>query len=343
MKPWAKATLAVVLVIIVAYSAFSAAMGSMNPRDWFSLASQTTSSSTTSTSATPAPGSYVQIDMNDRGYDDLNIGNTLSDSSNFQINYYALSSSGNYMLLGTGSSGTATIEVTPSDDGYIYASVVPRSGQAYYVDTKDTLANNPNIVGVNYFDINNNGYNEFVFKVDVSGLPQPIGQNAQLWLYPYFIAMQAPTLNTLSAINNIGTAASTEYLQWQATFANTAKGFAMTKVSLTLNTTDLTQVALNDINIPGIGYLSGATLGTPTIGATTLTWTWTANPANLNGADYITLSANQLNQFAFTTSVTCTLSASSHIAATLNIYGLDQNGASVAAISNTVVLAEDSN
>jgi hypothetical protein len=339
MKPWAKATIAVVLVLLVAYGSFSAAMGSMNPKDWFSLAGNQSSSS--SPTATVAPSStFQQINMNDRGYDDLNVGNLLSDSVNFQINYYSLSSDGNYMLLGTGASGTATIEVTPSDGGYIYASVVPRSGQAYYVDVKDTLANNPNIVGVNYFDINNNGYNDFVFKVNVAGLPQPIGQNAQLWLYPYFIAMQAPTLNTLSNIDSIGTAATTEYLQWQATFANAMKGFAMTKVSLTLNTTDLTQVALNDINIPGVGYLSGATLGTPNVGATTLTWTWTANPANLNGADYITLSTNQLNQFAFTTSVTCTLSTHSDVAVTLNIYGVDQNGASVAAISDTVVLSE---
>ena len=340
MKPWAKATLAVVLVLLVAYGSFSAAMGSMNPKDWFSLASSQSSSS--SPTATAAPGSaFQQINMNDRGYDDLNVGNLLSDSVNFQINYYSLSSDGNYMLLGTGSSGTATIEVTPSDDGYIYASVVPRSGQAYYVDTKDTLANNPNIVGVNYFDINNNGYNEFVFKVNVQVFHSQSGKTRNFGFTPTSSLCRRQHLNTLSDIDSIGTAATTEYLQWQATFANTMKGFAMTKVSLTLNTTDLTQVALNDINIPGVGYLSGATLGTPTIGATTLTWTWTANPANLNGADYITLSTNQLNQFAFTTSVTCTLSTHSDVAATLNIYGVDQNGASVAAISNTVVLSED--
>ena len=39
MKPWAKATLAVVLVLLVAYAAVAADMGNANPRDWFSLAS----------------------------------------------------------------------------------------------------------------------------------------------------------------------------------------------------------------------------------------------------------------------------------------------------------------
>jgi hypothetical protein len=217
---------------------------------------------------------------------------------------------------------------------------MPRSEQAYYVDVKDTLANNPNIVGDNYINLNNNGYNYFVFKIDVSGLPQPIGQNAQLWLFPYFYSMQAPTLNSLNDISSIGTAATTEYLQWQATFANSMNAFAMTKVTFVLNTTDPTQVALNDLNIPGVGYLTSAELGTPAEGATTLTWTWTANPANLNGATYITLATNALNQFAFTANVGCTLSTGNHITATLNIYGVDQNGNSVADITNTVVLSE---
>jgi len=341
LKPWAKAVLAVVLVLLVAYAAVSADMGSVNPHDWFSLAQQSTSStSSTGLSATPAPGSYTQIDMNDRGYDTLNLAASLTDDTNYQINYYALSSTGNYMLLGTGTSGAATVEVTPSDGGYIYAAVMPRSEQAYYVDVKDTLANNPNIVGDNYINLNNNGYNYFVFKIDVSGLPQPIGQNAQLWLFPYFYSMQAPTLNSLNDISSIGTAATTEYLQWQATFANSMNAFAMTKVTFVLNTTDPTQVALNDLNIPGVGYLTSAELGTPAEGATTLTWTWTANPANLNGATYITLATNALNQFAFTANVGCTLSTGNHITATLNIYGVDQNGNSVADITNTVVLSE---
>jgi len=112
LKPWAKAVLAVVLVLLVAYAAISADMGSVNPRDWFSLAQQSTSStSSTGLSATPAPGSYTQIDMNDRGYDTLNLAASLTDDTNYQINYYALSSTGNYMLLGTGTSGAATLKL----------------------------------------------------------------------------------------------------------------------------------------------------------------------------------------------------------------------------------------
>src|SRR5208282_3746073 len=108
MKPWAKATLAVVLILAISYAVLAADMGNANPRDWFSLASNNQSTNTnTGLSATPAPGSYTQINMNDRGYNTLNLAASLTDTTNYQINYYALSSTGNYMLLGTGTSGAA--------------------------------------------------------------------------------------------------------------------------------------------------------------------------------------------------------------------------------------------
>jgi hypothetical protein len=339
LKPWQKAVIATMLILVVFTGIFVGVIYTVSPKT-LGLAGP---AATQAPTATPAPISQQGVDLLDRGYNTLDMTVGYTGDTNYLISYYGVSltsSSGNYRNLGTSAAGKCVVTVLSQDNGYIYAVVQPRSGQALYVDAATTIANNPSIVSSSYTNFNNNGYKEFVFKVSVQNLPTGSDGNKQLWIYPYFITYAAPTVATLSNIGSIGTPATNEYLQWQAVFASAKTGFAVTKVTFALNTTDSTKVALDQINIPGVGYLTSSSLPAPFQGATTLTWTWSASPYDLSGANYLTLGSNQLNQFPFTTEVTTTLVSPDHIQATLTIYGMDQNGAAVAPITSSVVLSE---
>ncbi|MGA3110478.1 MAG: hypothetical protein ABSE15_00415 [Candidatus Bathyarchaeia archaeon] len=345
MKQWKKAALAALLVLVVGIVGFVGVMDAVKP-DWLNLAS---SSSSSSSKPTPPPigSAQSQVVVSDKGYSSLNIATSYVDTTNYIIAYYSLRN-GNYVPLGTGS-GSATITTIASDNGYVYACVYPASGQSIYIDAATTVKDNPCVVSYSYFDIANSGYPHFVFKITVQGLPVNSNGQSLLTFYPYFIPYATPSLSTLSDISGIGTGATTQYLQWQATFSAAGTGFAVTKVTLTLNTTDTTQINLMQINIPGmqltssgtsqaVGYLSGSSLGAPTIGATTMYWTWAVTPYNPSAADYLTLSSNQLNQFPFTTEVQTTLSYTDTIQATLTIYGQDMNGVAVSPITSSVLI-----
>lgn len=335
MKEYQKAIVAVLLILAIAFGAFGAYMGSWNPKDWTS-----NNGGNGNNIQTGQTLQNMQLTIDDSGHQVLDpAAAAITDNTNYYISYWAFRG-GSYMLLGNGASGTCTIETTPQDNGVIYIAVTPRSAQAYYVDVAGTKANNPRIVGdAQYFDINKDGYKEFVFQFSTTGIQTPIGALPVVYFYPYFHAYLTMTINSPADITSIGTSATTQYLQWYTTFASTKKACALYEVEIQLNTTDLTQVTLNNINIPGVGVLTGDDLGQPFRGASTLTWTWKASPANLAGADYLTYGTNQLDKFDFTASIGTTLTAGAKIGVTINLYTVDQAGAAVAVITDTVGLA----
>jgi len=334
VKPWQKSVLGVVLILLIAYGSFSAYMGSLNPRDW-------TSAPAAAPSGGGTPPAQVlqnfQVELRDYGKNSLDATASLTDATNFALNWFG-SRGGGYILLGSAAAATSTVEITPQDYGVIYAAVEPQSGQAYYVDAPTTKANNPRVQSWDYFDIDGDGYKEFVFKFSVANLEKPIGSNAVVYIYPYFIEYSAPRITTPGDITGIGTALNTTYIQWYLDFSASKKGVAVTKVEIEFNSTDQSLVTLSNVNIPGIGFKTGDTF-TPFRGSSTYTYTYTISP-NLNTADYLTLNTNQLNKFEFTTKLDCTFSANLNLTATINIYTLDQTGTPAALITSTINLSE---
>jgi hypothetical protein len=238
--------------------------------------------------------------------------------------------------LGAASSGSATVVIDTATDGnYIYAAVTPHSGQSYYVDAAKTNEA-PAVTGVTYQTLNN--VRQFVFQLDRNAMTfNPDTNKYEYWGTYWFKAYAAPTLNSPSDITSIGTNADqVKYINW-ATTTTEKTSFAVVKVTVTLNTTDVTKVSVNSINIPGLGPVL---LSNPDEGASSLKYTWQASPYDLSAARYITLPAGGNNNFDWQTKVTCNLASSDVIAATISIYGLDMNGAAVAAISDTVHLTE---
>lgn len=336
LKQWAKVLTAGLILMVVGYGFFAFMLQSVDPRDWVNRPAASTYTPPAQTGQTL---SNQQITITDAGKDTLDSSSSLTDALNYTITYWRLQSDGAYMLLGTGAAGTVTIETQPQDNGVIYASVEPRSGQHFYVDKASTKNNNPRLSAATFFDIDQDGYKEFVFPFSVAGLTAPIGSLATATVYPYFIKYGLLSDTVAADISTIGTAAVDEYIQWYCTEAAAKEGFAIVKVEFEVNTTDATKVELKQMNIPGVGIVQGDQF-VATKGSTTTTYAWTVTPYNLAGANYLTLSTNQLNKFDFTTKVTCNLATSDVITATCNIYGIGETGTAIATITDTMNLSE---
>ncbi|MEM2512735.1 MAG: hypothetical protein QXU81_00220 [Candidatus Bathyarchaeia archaeon] len=276
------------------------------------------------------------FDINVIGYNSLDITSPLSLGTNFVCNVFAYRSGG-WLMLGGFANGKTSVELTSQDSGCAYIVVEVPSGQSYYVDWATTKAQNPRVVSVLYEDPDNDGYKEFVFKLDMKNIPKPASGNPAVYFYPYFLQYQRPSINSPPDITGVGTARAVKYIEWYLTFTNEKRAWAISKVEISVNTTDTTKITLSRANIPGVGYLSGDAFGTPVKGTNSLTWTCNIGN-NLYSANYIKLGSNQLNKFDFTVQIECQLSAGDRISVTLTIYGFTTTG-TLETIADTVVVA----
>jgi len=242
--------------LVIVYMLLAFVFGSFNPIDW-RLA--LTGNDTNQNQNQPANVALGTFDMHTKGCNSLDIAASLAEATDYYL-YWFGKRPGGWIQLGK---GDATVELTNADQGYIYAVVEIPSGKDYYVDFAKTQLNNPRVASVSYEDVDDDGYKEFVFQIDMSNIPKPASGNPSVYFYPYLLAYQKPTINSPSDISGIGTAAATEYVEWYLTFANEKKAYGIIKVEFSVNTTDTTKVQLSRMNIPGIGYLTGDQFGTP--------------------------------------------------------------------------------
>jgi hypothetical protein len=272
------------------------------------------------------------FDMHTKGYNTLDMSASLEEDSEYNCYWYV--NRAGWMNIGK---GDVTIELTAQDAGSVWAVVTIPSGQSYYVDAASTQAKNARVQAVQFVDVNNDGYKEFAFKVDMTNIPKPASGNPGIYFYPYLLAYQKPTLNSPAAITSIGTAPKSKYVQWAATFTSVAHSWAIVKVELAVNTTDTTKIQIQHVNVPSVGYLTGDQFGTPLKGTSSLTWGYVVG-SNLQDAAYIQYGTNQLNKFDFTTQVLCTFASGDKVGLTLTVYGLTTTGA-LESITSTVGLA----
>jgi len=319
MKNWEKA----VLAIIVIYLVCAAIGGSLYPTQWSFL--QTAPS-------TQAPAGVAgMFDVDTKGYNSLDISTVLAENTNYDCYWYA--NRGGWLLLGK---GATTIELTDVDGGYVYAVVKEHGSASLYVDWSETKAKNPRVEAVTYEDVDNDGYKEFVFKFNMANIPKPASGNPKVYFYPYFLAYEKPSINTPADITGIGTAKLTKYVEWYLYFANVKKAFAITKIEITINTTDTTKVEIKSIAVPGMGSITGDMIGAPVKGVNTLTYSYTVG-SNLYNALYMPYPANTLNKFYFTNQLDLSLSVGDVLSYTMTVYGLTDAG-SLTTVTDTVLL-----
>lgn len=301
--------------VIAIYIILSLVGGSFNPYEWSFVQRP-------SGTLLPPTGVVGMFDMGTKGYDSLDISSVLTENSAYHCYWYAYR--GGWLMLGKGDS--ATIELTEADGGYVHAVIKLPSGQNYYVDWSETKAKNPRVESVSFEDVDNDGYKDFIFKLNMANIPKPATGNPKINFYPYFLAYEKPTLNAPSDITGLTpNTLTTKYIEWYVYYANVRKAFEITKVEIVVGTTDTTKIQLKSVAIPGIGVVSGDSFGTPLKGTSTLTWTYTIG-SNLYNALAIKYPANTLNKFYFTTEVQCLLGSNETIAVTITIYGLTPTG-----------------
>jgi hypothetical protein len=311
-----------IIVIAIIYILLSLALGSFNPTQW-NLQNR-------GGNVTPT-GAVGMFDVHTKGYDTLDISSVLVENTAYDLHWYAYR--GGWILLGK---GDATIELTDVDGGYVFASVQQHSGQSYYVDWAETKAKNPRVESVSFEDPDGDGYKQMLFKVNMGNIPKPATGNPSLYFYPYLLAYEKPTLNQPSDITGIGGSLVTKYIEWYVYFANVKKGFAITKVELTVNTTDTTKVKLDSVAVPNLGSVTGDMFGTPLRGTNSLTWSYSFG-SNLYNCNFIKYGSNTLNKFYFTTQIDCLLASGDVLQLDITIYGLTTTG-TLTTLTDSVVL-----
>lgn len=282
----------------------------------------------------PEAGPYAgPLSVYETCYDGFDIATTYTHGTNYNC-YWLFNRGAGWIQVG---SGDTTVEITRNDNGYLYALVSIPSGQNYYVDYAQILAKNSRVQSIIYEDVTNDGINDFVFKIYVGDIPIPEASNPQFTFFPYLRAYQAPSLNSPSDQTGIGTAQSDIFIEWYLSFSNTKKSFQLVKVELTFNTTDISKLTLDYVNIPGLGTVDGSQFAYNKLSSST-EYTYTIGSDLSNGL-WINYGTNQLNKFPFDTKLITNFSSGDQIGVTLTLYGLTPTG-KLTTITDTVGLAE---
>jgi len=286
----------------------------------------------------PPGTAQVPVRISSFGYSSFNTMNTFNDATNFAITYYRMLN-GNPVFMGSSTGGSATVTATAADNNIIYAAVSPRAGQNLYVDFDKTAANNIAVMGQpQYFDIAGNGQRQFVYQLNIANLPRDANGVGQLWFYPYFRPQGNMILNSPADQSGIGTGTRTQYIKWEGAFTTTDVALAITKVEIEFSTGDLTKINLDNVNIPGMGFLAGTQFSQSRTSSSTL-YTWQVSPLDLSGATYLMLGANADNSFSFNTRTQTNLASGESIDATITIYSLAYDGSTLPPMVDTVTLS----
>lgn len=226
------------------------------------------------------------------------------------------------------------ISVPSADNNIVYLALEYPSTPTWYVDYDKVLAMNPHLSWYGYQDITGDDIEEYLFKVDIkdSSYASATGKwnmpIVNTYLLEYDASFAFPTAGKPADITSIGTSETTKYLKWYTEVSAEKKGIALYKVVLSVNTTDISKVALSKMNIPGVGYLDGSSFVQDVL-SDQIKWTYTISSNTLYGAQYIERPKNDPNEFKFTTAIKFNLAAAYNVTFTLYLYELTAAEASV--------------
>jgi len=247
-------------------------------------------------------------------------------SSGVAFTFYAKLKTGEYKYLGTGDA--AILAITEDYSGFIY--VVAENAAAYQIDWKKTDDAQGRVVSVDWFDIDVDNTNEFVFKYSLWDIPRQSGYRPKIPVTVFAWTYEAPTMTDVSdTANTIGTSAVEKTIQWYMTQATTNRAWILTKIEITIKgpgatytpsaDTSLFEYVKIDLPDDGKGYIDIS--GSQQIRDSDLLYTYTIGTNPYTGQPVKTASTDT-NRKDFNTKVKMHLSGSSIYALTLRVYYL---------------------
>lgn len=269
-------------------------------------------------------------------YDSLDISTSRTVGTNVNVHWYARRS-GQWQLLGTGDA--ADIDIQDADNEKVYAVVSIPSGQSYYIDYAKIRSMNSRVKSVQYIDITGDNVEEYVFEYDLSGIrlasstAKYVMPSFNVYIFTYDSSFAFGTAP--SDMNSTGTTTVTKTVEWYTTISAEKYAYAISKVELILNSSDVSKMKLSKLNIPGIGYLDGSSF-IQDVQTSQIKWSYTVSQT-LYQALYLQRPVNDRNKFEFTCAVECTFGNGEMYSLTLYVYGFSTTE-SLVSDSDAVVL-----
>jgi len=290
---------------------------------------------------TPCSYPTAKVTTDISAWDSLDITTARTVSTNVKAIWFR-SINGQWVQVGTGNA--VDLSLTSADKDLVYLALSIPAGQAFFIDYKMIEAMNPQLKFFAYQDITGDTIKDFVYKVDISGstYASSTGKwampSTNLYLLTEDTSWAIPSGGQPADITAIGGTTVTKYIKWYAEVSAEKKAVAISKVTITVNSTATEEFTLLKVNVPGVGYLDGSQFEQD-VQATQTVYTYTITNANLYGADYLTRPVNDKNQFDFTCAMELTLGASVSDNVTLKVYDLASTGIP-GSVTDTIKLSE---
>lgn len=265
------------------------------------------------------------FDLTVAGRNTLDSSTTLTVGTDFTGNWYGYRQ-GSWVFLGAGSGSGTEIESDPADDGYIWLLCEEISSKYYYADTTMTQSKNTYITDYKWTDANGDTDKEFLYKVSLWNIPPPASGYPARTFYPYFLAEsgQGTAANALqwetqpADVTGVGTSTTTKYISWESKLTAEKRAVGVYKVEIVVNSTDTTDWEIDQVNIPGVGYLDGS-LFTEDVRSSDTKYQYIIG-SDFNNVVYWKVPSGTNNKFDNTVAVKFTLDSGDVLQFTLYIY-----------------------
>lgn len=286
----------------------------------------------TETGAVPV-GTFT---MRCNSYDTLDVATNRTLGTDVSVYWYAYRNG--WILLGSGDN--VNVELEERDNGYIYA--VCKTSSSYYLDFSKTQSMNSRVKSVSYEDVDGDSVKEWVFKYSMWNIPPAASGYPQTTFYAYLLTYDSsfafPAGGQPSDITSIGTSATTKYIPWYMGASVAKKGVAVCKIEIKVNSTSTSLWDLKNVNIPGVGYLSGSSFQQQILESYTV-YTYVIGN-NLKDAVYWMLPPNVNNKFDLTVGIEFRFTAGTEVLNwTLTVYQLTPSETTVTDADSVVTKA----
>jgi hypothetical protein len=251
----------------------------------------------------PASGfSAGDFDVDITAYDSFVPSTTYTVTSVSATTWY-IKEGGAYVAVG---SGDNTITVGPESGGILYGATTGAAN--YYIDAWTMDAKSSYIKNMQYFDIDGQSPDEFVFTISLDGIVRH-DTTPKIPYSIYILYYEAPSVSTVSdTVTTVGTTAIEKFFEFYTEQTTLNRAYAMYKVDMYFEKglgsytpqDDVSRLQTVKFLIPGKGYVD--VTSSMQIRSNDLYYSYTLG-TDMGDAWFIKTGQNDLNKQYFTVSI----------------------------------------